>query len=411
MDIVEHFKRASDALLQSQLRRDTWCEEQFVQRGVFLSKSNAHQLWMKRWGHMGCIGGQQQQQQHRVHIANVVWCPDGETVSCVSGNTVFLYRGWRDMESDTPLMPCVSVQGGTTLSRLRWCGGNEFGAVSHSSPKLWLGHLTESSVMLEVRQCDNTTMTTLQETTFDPSGNVVFAGGRDGAIYSWDRRQSARVAPRRVPHPGAGGGITGLHCSSDGQLLVSTSLFGTLCIWDVRSTSSVKPLLKRSMASRDSSNGERAGSIVASDMQGCKVLLQYGDRQASVFDLISQTVRPVKFSVDSDAGLPGAALLAGSRYGCLSVGPWVKFVDTAMTQQQGRIFNIAFAAPLASIAGHPNGECMAYALTNGCLGFVGPVVVRSRDGDNKGENDDEDDDGGCGNGNDSVEIIDHDEAF
>lgn len=368
MDLREHFRTQAVSRMQEKLGRADRCAMRgFLARGVPVSRAVAEQLRLQRWSLMGGTSAR--------GAACVSWVPGGEALSCVGGNTVWLYTDWRGSESaaaaacDRPMTALAAVPG-TELNRLRWHGPHLLAAVGHSSRRVWLADVAPERVALNMLECD--AMTTMQEVALS-GAHMVYAGGRDGALYGWDRRVGGR--PKRVPPLALStGSITGLHASADGQLLVSASHLGIVSVWDTRMTVRALKRFAKNVTSLD--------TIAAMDVCGSRVALQSASRRACVLDLVSQQCSecPVALPAADLGGLPSVSLMPLSTYVAVCVGPCVKLCDVGTRVERGATCSVQFVTPLTSVAAHPTGECVAYGLESGAVGFIGRNIRDSDDG-------------------------------
>lgn len=352
MDLRAHFAR-SRALVAARVARDGQSQYSARHHGVPLSRSDAEQLHLQRWQ----LWGSRSVARHGSHC--VAWLPDGESLTCVADAGAVLRLGaWRLADSTWDVL-IPATGDGSPLNVLRWRNGVEGLAVSHSSARLGCIDVHPSHATWTWYHA--LAVTTLQDAVHG-SACALHAGGRDGALYSWDRRCGdgavCRVAP---PSHGSGGSVVGLHAAADGNLLVSISQLGDILTWDVRSMA--KPLKRFPLSGTHN---------VASALYGTRVAVQARDGTGLVRDLVSQ--RAVELPAPSTPGhVCALSFLPHSRYVASATGRQVRLMDACAVEASQRAATcvVELDEQLAHVACHPGGECLAFSLANGFIGFVG----------------------------------------
>ncbi len=300
-----------DSRMAKLLREDRFARERFVQWGVPLGRVEAERLRFRGWQRLFGI--------RAAGVEDVQWSPSGEAIACLTHGALELLR-W----------PGAAAQRHVTRlpytgSRVRWAGAAEVVLCSGSSGRLVLADLHGAEVRLSAFDCE--ALTTLQDVVGTEQG-LLYAGGRDGSLFVWDRRASVRCV-----QTSDGRGQGSLNCvelARDGQMLLTASAAGALGVWDVRKTAR-QPAALYALPQLGLAGGaaRSLGAMRLEPESNSRVALQLaGDGRCSLFDLASLSAVPLlgpaaagedERSVAGLAFLPGAPWLAATGARCIKL--------------------------------------------------------------------------------------------
>jgi WD40 repeat protein len=131
--------------------------------------------------------------------------------------------------------------------------------------------------------------------TFDPSGDVIYAGDSTGEIRRWRRSRRAAMAPLS----GHTDGVCGLAMRADGSTLASASLDGTVRLWNVRAARSARVIRIQGARPSDVAFDPRGDRVAVADDAGWVSLRDEGDgRELARFRAHEEWINRLAWSPD-----------------------------------------------------------------------------------------------------------------
>jgi WD40 repeat protein len=301
--VIDFLNDSVDKRLWGVLRTDLLARERFLTTGVPLGQG-CDRLRFRNWA-----------VTHRETVGDLFcasWSISGKSLCWVSERRLVFAKSKAPSERTIVSLP---LSGGC---RARWLNGDsELLVCSGASRQL----VTVQAETVIVQAYDCGAMTALQDCA--GHGSLIYAGARDGSVYSWDVREGDRV--RRMAG-GRGGGISCVDISRDGQVLLTGSTLVDL--WDTRKL--VKPLVSYTQQRLGFAGAATAPSLSALkfDPEGNVVIaVQVADGRCNLFDMttfVSSQIIPASEAKPSEAGvsfLPGAAWVAVATGSVLKLCP------------------------------------------------------------------------------------------
>ena len=159
---------------------------------------------------------------HSAAVTQVQWVTSGKLLSCSGDSTVALWdvvTGKRE-KGFKAHSAVVNTCSAASLSPLAATGSDD------SWLRLWDLRLSVKTANVSAFEHDYQILSV----SMDAPGERVYAGTLDNRILEFDTRRMD--SPQILGE--LGDGVTGIDISSDGNRLLSTSMDGAVCMWDIR---------------------------------------------------------------------------------------------------------------------------------------------------------------------------------
>ena len=308
----------------------------------------------------------------------VAYSPSGEYLGSIQrdGNIVI---------QSLDLQMSSDLRFNVRLSIMKWSGPTEIVACSRSNGRALLVNMVEPTGAMSSSwkhaEFDCNEMTSLQDVAMGRDDQILFAGGRNGKLFGWDRRMVKELALKCDPG-GKRGSLSCLETSRDGQILISASQRGVVDLWDVRKMAK-KPIWsgdtpKLCFGRTPSGDWMRDGILAMKlDPESDSLLVVQGAHgQCGAIDLVtlkgSKLFSPRRPSDPNAVGHQGECSLS-----FLPGTPWLACAADSSVKLVNVKTKLVMSIPMSddnvakSISCHPSGNKVAVATGIGSYSVLG----------------------------------------